>query len=235
MITTIVTAMVLGTFAGLAPGPYTTMVAGTALEKGFKAGFLLALTPLVTDIVPMLFSALLLDRLSGLTLTLLGIAGGAIVVVVGLRFLRGHAKVKAPLLEDTESAAAPEPERRQSALAGHVVASTLLNPAPWLFWLIIASPLLLRSWNRSPGEGMVFVAVLFFTNIGTATSLAWVASHSRKLLNPDWQRRSLKVVGVALILAGSFLCWQATVGNFQSLIDQQEVIRSMVEEGISTR
>jgi threonine/homoserine/homoserine lactone efflux protein len=211
------------------------MVAGTALEKGFKAGFLLALTPLVTDIAPMLFSALLLDRLSGLTLTLLGITGGAIVVVVGLRFLRGHTKVKEPLLEHTGPAAAHQPERRQSALAGHVVASTLLNPAPWLFWLIIASPLLLRSWNRSPREGMVFVAVLFLTNIGTATSLAWLASHSRKLLNRDWQRRSLKVVGVALILAGSFLCWQATVGNFQSLIDQQEVIRSVVEEGISTR
>jgi threonine/homoserine/homoserine lactone efflux protein len=183
----------------------------------------------------MLFSALLLDRLSGLALTLLGIAGGAIVVVVGLRFLRGHTKVKEPLLEDVAQASSPEPERRQSALAGHVIASTLLNPAPWLFWLIIASPLLLRSWNRSPGEGMVFVALLFFTNIATATSLAWLASHSRKLLNRDWQRRSLKVVGGVLVLAGSFLCWQATVGNFQSLIDQQEAIRSVVEEGISTR
>ncbi len=105
MTTTILTALVLGTLAGLAPGPYTTMVAGTALEKGFKAGFI----------------------------------------------------------------------------------------------------------------------------------LAWVASHSRKLMNPDWRRRTLKGVGVTLILAGSFLCWQATVGNFQGLIDQQEIIRSVVEEGISTR
>ena len=121
------------------------------------------------------------------------------------------------------------------ALAGHVIASTLLNPAPWLFWLVIASPLLLRSWNRSPGEGVVFVCLIFLTNIGTASALAWAASHGRKLLDPNWQRRSLKVVGVVLILAGAFLCWQATVGNFQSLIDQQEIIRSVVEEGISTR
>ena len=227
--------MVLGTFAGLAPGPYTTMVAGTALEKGFKAGFILALTPLITDVVPMLFSALLLDRLGEVALTLLGIVGGAVVIVVGLRFIRGHSK-------DTEATPSTEGQalsdmgkRRQSALAGHVIASTLLNPAPWLFWLVIASPLLLRSWNRSPGEGVVFVCLIFLTNISTATSLAWIASHSRKLMNPDWQRRSLKVVGVTLILAGSFLCWQATVGNFQDLIDQQEIIRSVVEEGISTR
>ena len=233
--TTILTAVVLGTFAGLAPGPYTTMVAGTALERGFKAGFLLALTPLVTDVVPMLFSALVLDRLGGLELTLLGITGGAIVFVVGIRFLREHSKRAHPLLANGEPAPSDHSERRQSALAGHAIASTLLNPSPWLFWLIIASPLLLRAWNRSPGEGLVFVGLIFLTNISTATSLAWIASHSRKLLNPDWQRRSLKFVGITLILAGSFLCWQATVGNFQNLIDQQEVIRSVVEDGISDR
>ena len=227
--------MVLGTFAGLAPGPYTTMVAGTALEKGFKAGFILALTPLITDVIPMLFSALLLDRLGEVALTLLGIVGGAIVIVVGLRFTRGHSKDTEVIPTLEGQAPSDMGKRRQSALAGHVIASTLLNPAPWLFWLVIASPLLLRSWNRSPGEGVVFVCLIFLTNISTATSLAWIASHSRKFMNSDWQRRSLKVVGVTLILAGSFLCWQATVGNFQDLIDQQEIIRSVVEEGISTR
>ncbi len=236
--TTTVTAMLLGTVAGLAPGPYTTMVAGTALEKGFKSGFILALTPLVTDVVPMLFSALLLDRLGEVALTLLGITGGAIVIVVGIRFLREHSQTGPFLRSDGEGAGGMrqkggDGDRRQSALAGHVIASTLLNPAPWLFWLIIASPLLLRAWNRSPGEGLLFAGLIFLTNISTATALAWIASHSRKLLNSNWQRRSLKFVGISLVLAGSFLCWQATVGNFQSLIDQQEAIRSVVEEGIT--
>jgi threonine/homoserine/homoserine lactone efflux protein len=221
------------------------MVAGTALEKGFKAGFILALTPLVTDVVPMLFSALLLDRLGELALTMLGITGGAIVFVVGIRFLREHSK-KDPLdnADDGSAETGHDPSvaeaatsagegRRQSALAGHVIASTLLNPSPWLFWLIIASPLLLRAWNRSPGEGVLFASLIFLTNISTASTLAWIASHSRRFLNADWQRRSLKFVGVTLILAGSFLCWQATVGNFQNLIEQQEAIRSVVEEGFT--
>lgn len=236
MTTTILTAVVLGTLAGLAPGPYTTMVAGTALEKGFKAGFLLALTPLVTDVVPMLVSALVLDRLNGLALTMLGISGGAIVLVIGSRFLRGHTKGTPVPVGGVAAGSTPPEEgsRRQSAQLPHVIASTLLNPAPWLFWLIIASPLLLRSWNRGPGEGVLFVALLFLTNIGTASLLAWLASHGRKVLNPNWQRRSLKAAGVVLMLAGAFLCWQATVGNFQGLIDQQEAIRSAVEEGLST-
>ena len=65
--------------------------------------------------------------------------------------------------------------------------------------------------------------------------LAWIACRSRRFLNPDWQRRSLKFVGVTLILAGSFLCWQATVGNFQSLIDQQEAIRLAYFEGMTQK
>jgi threonine/homoserine/homoserine lactone efflux protein len=227
--------MVLGSFAGLAPGPYTTMVVGTALEKGFKAGALLALSPLVTDIVPMLFSALLLGKLGGLALTLLGIGGGAIILMVGIRFLRGSSG-------DTEvPVAGVDPDRpltnggRQSARLGHVVATTLLNPAPWLFWFIVASPLLLRSWHRGPGEGILFIVILFLTNITTATALAWIASHSRRLLNPDWYRRALQGVGITLILAGSFLCWQATTGNFQAVIERQEAIKAVVEDGISNR
>lgn len=234
MTATILTAVVLGTLAGLAPGPYTTMVAGTALERGFKAGFLLALTPLVTDVIPMLVSALLLDRLSGLALTLLGISGGAVILVIGSRFVRGHNK-NPDVEKEPDPAKRTVQPRQQSAQVLHVIASTLLNPAPWMFWLVVASPLLLRAWNRSPGEGALFVGLLFITNISTASGLAWLASRSRKLLNPDWHRRSLKGVGVLLMLAGAFLCWQATVGNFQNLIDQQEAIRSAVEEGLSTR
>jgi len=235
--TTLLTAFILGLFAGLAPGPYTTMVAGTALERGFKAGFVLALTPLVTDIAPMLFSAFLLERMGWTALTILGIVGGAVILVVGIRFLREHRGEEEPLLHpESEHLPAEEvvAERRQSAQVGHVILSTLMNPSPWVFWLVVASPLLLRSWNRSTTEGLVFVAVLFATNISTASILAWIASHSRKILNPAWQRRALKLVGVTLIGAGALLLWQAAVGNFQSLIDQQGVIRSVVEEGISS-
>lgn len=227
MVTTLLTALVLGLFAGLAPGPYTTMVAGTALERGFRPALLLALTPLVTDLAPMLFSALLLERLGYAGLTALGIVGGAVILMVGVRFLRqngGGKKLRITL------SAPDEPD--QSARITHVIVSSLMNPSPWFFWLVVASPFLLRAWNRSPGEGLVFVAVLFTANISSASGLAWIASHSRKVLNPAWQRRALQTVGATLVLVGTLLLWQASVGNFQQLVDQQEAIRSVVEDGL---
>jgi len=227
LISTIAAAVILGSFAGLAPGPYTTMVAGTALEKGFRAGLRLAFAPLATDIVPMLLTAVVLDRLSWTALTVLGIAGGVLIGAVGVRFLRRHGRTYG------RGGTGPSPLGGQSATFGHVVLTTILSPAPWLFWLVVASPLLLRSWARSPGEGIAFASALFATNIATASGLAWVASRGRRRIPVLWRGRVLSAVGVGLVLAGVVLVWQSMTGNFQALIDRQHLLRSTVEEQTS--
>lgn len=277
MTATILTAFVLGCTAGLVPGPYTTMVAGTGLERGFRAAVKLAFTPLVTDVPPLLVTALVLESLSGTALSALGAAGGVIIGVVGVRFLRRHGpdvsvlkKLERPGGAEASDAGngpgargagsespdaggeAPtgpgarddggragagrgsgSADRGQSATFGHVVLGTLLSPAPWIFWLVVGSPLMLRSWNRSELEGVLFVTILFATNIGTATWLAWLASHSRRLLKPRWRRWILRLAGTGLLVAGALLVWQSMTGNFESLIRQQETVRSVVEEQTS--
>jgi hypothetical protein len=81
---------------------------------------------------------------------------------------------------------------------------------------------------------VLFIVVLFGTNVTTASGLAWIASRSRRLFQPSFQRKALQAVGGTLVLAGIFLLWQSSVGNFQSLIDQQEALRSVLEDGISS-
>lgn len=223
MISTVLTAVILGTFAGLAPGPYTTMVAATGLEKGFRPAVRLALTPLVTDILPLVTTAILLDVLNYTALTVIGVMGGLVIVVVGIRFLY-HNRYPAPEGVDVQVHAP------QSARFWHVALSAMLTPAPWLFWLVVGSPLMLRSWNRSPAEGVLFVVLLFATNIGTASSLAWITSHGGRIMTPAWRRRALLLTGTALSLAGGFLVWQAVEGNFQSLVERQEDFRTFIEE-----
>ncbi|MDX1748413.1 MAG: hypothetical protein R3324_20955, partial [Halobacteriales archaeon] len=88
MATTVLIAVILGCFAGLAPGPYTTMVAATAVERGFRAALRLAFTPLVTDSPPLVLTSLLLERLDPAALAGIGVVGGAIVIAIGVRFLK---------------------------------------------------------------------------------------------------------------------------------------------------
>lgn len=219
MITTIVVAVILGAFAGAAPGPYTTMVIGTSLQRGFKEGFKLALVPLVTDIIPLLLTVFILDALGWTALTLLGITGGTLIGMVGVRFIRHNGP---------PAMAGEEPF--QAATFGHAATSTFLSPSPWMFWLVLAGPLTVRAMERSTTEAFVFVGILFAMNIGMATLLAWLVSRSRKVLAPSIRNRVLQVAGIALIIAGVVLVWQAMEGNFQAMMEQQEGMREALEE-----
>jgi threonine/homoserine/homoserine lactone efflux protein len=224
VLTTLLSAFILGLFAGMAPGPYTTMVVGTALEKDFPSAAKLAFAPVFTDLPPLIVTAFLLERLSWTALTVVGVAGGVLVCFVGLRFLLRHGS----------AAEAEAPKRAgQSARMEYVVLSTLFSPAPWLFWLVIGSPLMLAAWDRAPIQAWIFAILLFATNISTATGLAWAASHGRRVLGPRWQRRALRAVGGVLIGAGLLLVWQSLAGNFQEMVDRQDALRGMVEEGTS--
>ena len=223
MIDTILAGLVLGTIAALAPGPYTTMVVGTSIERGFRPAAKLALTPLVTDVPPMVVTAFLLDRLNWTALTMIGLAGGTVVAAIGLRYVvrHGNRRVSETSLADG-----------QSAEFWHVAVSGLLSPAPWLFWLVVASPLMLRGLSQSWLEGGLFAGLLFATNMGTATALAWAASHGARLMTPRFRRRTLRVVGSFLMIAGVLLIWQAFTGNFQAMIERQDTLRGVIETSI---
>lgn len=219
MTTTIIIAIILGAFAGAAPGPYTTMVIGTSLQRGFKEGFKLALVPLVTDIIPLLLTVFILDKLNWTALTLLGITGGTLIGMVGIRFIRHNGP---PAMEGEKPF--------QAATFGHAAASTFFSPSPWMFWLVLAGPMTLRAMERSTAEAAVFVGILFAMNIGMATLVAWAVSHSRKVIAPSVRHRVLQVAGIGLIVAGVFLVWQAMEGNFQSMMERQEGVRERLEE-----
>ncbi len=221
MTTAILTAFILGIFAGMAPGPYTTMVAATGFERGFRAAVPLAAAPLFTDLLPLLLTSLLLTQLSAQALSAMGFVGGVAVIGIGALLLWRYGPGHAPPQE--VHGAAP------TVRLWHVVVSTSLSPAPWLFWLSIASPLFLRSWTQSRLEGAVFLVVLFSTNISSALSLAWVASHGGRVLDPSWRRIVLQGAGAALIVAGGWILLQAAQGDFGSITESQGMMRALMD------
>ena len=219
MTTTIIIAVILGAFAGAAPGPYTTMVIGTSLQRGFREGLKLAFVPLATDIIPLLLTVFILDQLNWTALTLLGITGGTLIGMVGVRFIRHNGP---PAMEGEKPF--------QAATFGHAAVSVFFSPSPWMFWLVLAGPMTLRAMERSTAEAAVFVGILFAMNIGMAALVAWGVSHSRKIIAPSIRQRVLQVAGIGLIIAGVFLVWQAMEGNFQSMMERQEGVRERLEE-----
>jgi len=220
MIDAILTALVLGLIAGTVPGPYKAVVAGTALERGFKPAFRLAFVPLVTELPPMVVMTLALDRVNYEILTGIGIFGGILFAVIGVRFF---------LRQNRDPNVEREEVKEGRAFWG-LASAGLLTPAPWVFWLAAASPLLLRAWNRYWLHGVVFALVVNLVLVGTAIALAWGASHGQRILHPRNQSRILRSAGVFLIVAGALIVWQSVEGNFQRMVREQERLRERVEE-----
>jgi threonine/homoserine/homoserine lactone efflux protein len=199
-------AAVLGLFAGMAPGPYTTMVVATALERGFRPALPLAFAPLVTDLIPLAATVYLLTAMDDAVVSVMGVLGGLVVVAIGLRLLFRYRGRPDESRHDRERA---PPTIR----FWHVVSGTLLSPAPWLFWLGIASPILVGRWRTDWRLGAAFVVTIFAVNIASASTLAWTASHGRRVLAPYWRHRLLRVMALALVGAGLFLVVQGIAGG----------------------
>ena len=78
----------LGLGAGLAPGPLLALVIRATLQSGIAAGVRVAFSPLVTDIPIIAVAVLLASSLPEDALGVLGIAGGAFVIWLGVEALR---------------------------------------------------------------------------------------------------------------------------------------------------
>ena len=186
--------MVLGLSAGFSPGPLFTLVISQALRYGVREGIKTASAPLLTDLPIILASTFLVSRLSGYKelLGALSIAGAVIVA----RMSFGIIRAKQP---DMLAPAA----RPRSLMKGALV--NCLSPHPYLFWITIGSPMILKGWKVSPWAGVLFVAGFTFCLVGAKVVLALLAGRSSSLLAGKRYVYAMRVLGSLLFLFSAFL------------------------------
>jgi threonine/homoserine/homoserine lactone efflux protein len=182
----------LGLAAGLAPGPMLALVLSSSLRGGFAAGARVAAVPLLSDIPVVPLCVLVLDELPVTLVAAIGIAGGAMIAATGVRSLH------APL-----PAATPVTARRD---VGRAILVNLTNPHPWIFWIGVGGPVLLRAADRSGWAAAGFVAGFYGLLVGTKVVLAGgVAAGRRRLLAGRGMRLATRGAAALLVAAGVLL------------------------------
>jgi threonine/homoserine/homoserine lactone efflux protein len=219
MIRTLILGTLLGLFSGVVPGPFTALIAVTSLRHGFWAGLRIALVPLVSETSVMALTALLLSHLPNEVLQWMGIVGGVFILFLGVRTYREAADH--PNQE-------PHVSSRQRALEGMMLA--VLSPAPWVFWLLVGSPLFLSAYHEGWGDAAAFLGSFLFVFVGVYVGIARAASLGHKRLPLHWYRRVMVGAAVALLLAGVVLVWQSWIGNFHRMVRGSEGIRKMMQD-----
>lgn len=215
----LVLGSLLGFFSGVVPGPFSALIAATALQRGFRVGFWIAVVPLVSETVVLVLAALFLSQLPERALTWMGIVGGVFVFYLARRTWREG---------DTPPDAEPLTGSARRVMEGAALA--ILSPAPWVFWLLVGGPLFLGAWYEGWGAAAAFLGAFLFFLVGIHLGVAAAAGYGHKRLPRVWHRRLLRGAAVALFLAGGVLIWQSWVGNFQRMVKGTETLRTLVDD-----
>lgn len=190
--------LTIGFAAGISPGPLLFLTITSSLRWGARAGVLVALAPLITDLLIVSVTLVVLDQLPGWSLALIGVAGGLFVVWTGVQTLR-----EARTSTLAASRAGPPLVATQALRRGATV--NLLSPHPWITWASALGPLTLSTWRQSSASGVALVAGFYLFLVGTKVAIAIAVGRSRHRLGDRGYRVALGLAGALLLLAGSGL------------------------------
>ena len=123
-------------------------------------------------------------------LGIISIAGGALLTAYGIAGLRGSD------LEIEEA----KTDRRVWASLGKGVSVNFLNPNPYLFWLTIGAPLLLRAHASSWVTAVGFLVVFYLGLVGSKSVLAVLVARSRSVLRGRAYIFVNRLLAVALLV-----------------------------------
>lgn len=187
--------IVLGLSAGFSPGPLFALVLSQTLRHGVREGIKVAASPLVTDLPIILVCTFALSRFAGYRglLGAVSLAGSAVVAHMAYETFRAKRQGGPATAE-----AGP-----QSLMKGAIV--NALSPHPYLFWLTVGAPMILKGWKTGPAAPVLFVAGFTGSLVGAKVILAVLAGRSSRLLDGKRYVYVMRALGLLLLLFAGFL------------------------------
>ena len=190
MLEYLATGVVLGLAAGFAPGPLLALVLAQSIRFGTREGLKVAAAPLLTDLPIVILATALVAAAAGTAGGLLGaisLAGAAFVAYLGIESIR------------TTGVQAGRPdEAPRSWTRGALV--NALSPHPYIFWITVGAPMLIRAWADGPLAAAAFLVGFYACLVGAKMLLAVIAGRSGGRLRGGAYRAVMVVLGALLLL-----------------------------------
>lgn len=194
----LLTGVLLGFAASISPGPTLALVISETLTKGYGEGIKVAVAPLITDAPIIILTLYFLQKLAQYNFFL------GTISLVGALFLLyfGYSNINmAP--KNVEQNIDFENANKGSKSSGSLfkgIVTNALNPHPYIFWLTIGSPLLLKAYSVSLMSAIAFILGFYLLLVGSKIFLAYVVSKSKAFIKGRTYILLIKGTGVILIL-----------------------------------
>jgi threonine/homoserine/homoserine lactone efflux protein len=179
----------LGTYAGFSPGPLLALLVSQTIKHGPKEGVKVAFAPMITDFPILLVSTFLLIRISNhkWILGVLSILGGVFLVYLA------YAMTKTRGVQVNVDKEVPN-----SLLKGVLV--NVLNPHPYVFWMTVGAPTIIKGLAESFIAPAVFLGSFLGCFVGSKVLLAVVVGKSRSFLTGRVYLSVMRFLGIALLV-----------------------------------
>jgi len=177
----------LGLAAGISPGPLLVLVVSQTLRHSVKEGIKVSVAPLLTDVPILLISLFILVKLSTVNALVgcIALAGGLFILHMGLGGLKFKG-VETPVAE--------------SGSLKKGIMTNALNPHPYVFYMTVGGPILLRALNQGPVSAIAFFSSFLFFLVGSKVVLAMVTGRSRSFLKGPVYLWIMRGLGACLMI-----------------------------------
>jgi threonine/homoserine/homoserine lactone efflux protein len=184
---------VLGLAAGISPGPLLTLVVSETLRQNRKAGMAIAIAPILTDIPIVAASVFALTKFSEAGLVL------GTISILGALFM-GYLAYENITVKKIELSSR---QVKGASLRKGLIAN-FLNPYPYLFWMTVGAPTVLKAFRVSLLTAFLFIGSFYLLLTGSKIFLALLVDKSRNFLRGPAYIFTIRALGFILLLLAAF-------------------------------
>lgn len=186
----------LGLSASASPGPYQAFMIGQTIMKAWRSTLPAVLAPLFTDGPIIAVMVLFLTSMPAGVLRLIRIVGGVYVLYLAWKAFLACRDYQ-PLETGGET----------GRTLWQAVATNFLSPGPYIFWSMLAGPVLVNGWKEAPARGLMFLLGFYAAMIGGQTLLVVLFGAARQI-GPRVNRALIGFSALALLGFGVYQLWQ---------------------------
>ena len=189
MITYIILGITMGLTAGLSPGPLLVLLISETVKHNRKSGIKVACVPLITDLPIVLITILVLKIIADYSFVLGTISMLGSVFLAYLAFENMRVKNFDPDLK-----------KPRSNSLGKGIITNFLNPNPYLFWMTIGAPTVVRGYNENVIRPLLFVTSFYLFLVGSKIIVALLVDRSKVLVKSNVYIIVMRILAVILVL-----------------------------------
>ncbi|MBP1749394.1 MAG: rane protein, LysE superfamily [Deltaproteobacteria bacterium] len=182
-------AAILGLSAGFSPGPLLALVIAQTIRHGTREGIKVSVAPLVTDAPIIALSVFLISRFADIhnMLGLISIAGGLFVIYLAWETFRA----KHPSADIAQG---------QIQSLGRGIAVNALSPHPYIFWITVGSPMIIRAYREGPAHAILFMLSFYICLIGAKVLVSYLVGRTKRIFTEKVYRFIMGFLGLALFV-----------------------------------